>query len=105
MRTPSILLALALSAAGAAQSLVKEEGPLVVTASFDADRTCGRVSVGRAAMASSNAEDGSPERATQLCLDIESAKRLVEERRLHLLPVTRWISRTADRLAAKIEDL
>ncbi len=104
MRTPSLLLALVLAAAGAAQSLVREQGPVVVTASFDADRKCGRVSVGRLALTSLEAERNL-ERATRLCLDVEGAKRLVEERRLDLLPVTRWISRTADRLAAKIEDL
>lgn len=104
MRPSSILLALVLSAAGAAQSLVREQGPVVITASLDADRTCGRVSVGRAAM-SSPEEERSLERATRLCLDIEGAKRLMEERRLALLPVRRWISRAADQLAAKIEDL
>jgi hypothetical protein len=104
MRTPSILLALVLSAAGAAQSLVREEGPVGVTATLDPGRTWGRVSVGRAAMTLPE-EARSLERATRLCLDVEGAKRLVEKRRLGLLPVRRWISRAADRLAAKIEDL
>jgi hypothetical protein len=105
MRTPSILIALALSAAGAAQSFVREEGPVIVTASFDAARTCGHVGVGLETMAAPGQEGESAKRAARLCLDVEAARRLAEERRLRLLPMTRWISTTAGRIAAKIEDL
>ncbi len=93
MRTPSILLALALSVAGAAQSLVREQGPVTITATLDAGPTCGQVTVGWQDRAQLEERGPAQARAARICLE-----------RLDL-PVARWISRAADRLAARIEDL
>lgn len=101
MRTSSVLLALVLTTAGAAQSVIPKGRSVAVTLTMNGDEAC-RLSPGEPWATSECGQGREAADSSQLGWrrGIEELWSLVESRELDIASGLEWVLRTADRLAA-----